>query len=92
MVGLGKYAGWNTSSAENEVKARAHVVRHEATAATDYLKGLLPSTWPARWERFLASDGKANPSRQRAGPGTSMTTTTSLLQVIVPQALLLPFV
>ncbi len=44
LVGLGKYAGWNTSPAETDVKERSLWVQHEATAAKDYLKGFLPST------------------------------------------------
>jgi uncharacterized membrane protein (Fun14 family) len=71
LVGLGKYVGWNTSSAENEVKAKASWVRHEATAATDYLRGLLPSTSAGAVGAFLGFRRKGRPVSSGAGPETS---------------------
>ena len=53
LVGLGKYAGWNTSSAETKVKESATWVQHEAAAAREYLKGLLPSASAAAVGAFL---------------------------------------
>jgi uncharacterized membrane protein (Fun14 family) len=44
VVGICKYAGCNVAPAETGVKERATWVQHEAAAAKDYLKGLLPST------------------------------------------------
>jgi uncharacterized membrane protein (Fun14 family) len=44
LVGLGKCVGWNTAPAETKLKDRATWIQREANAATDYLKGLLPST------------------------------------------------
>jgi uncharacterized membrane protein (Fun14 family) len=44
LVGLGKCAGCNSAPAETRVRDSAAWVRHEADAATDYVKGLLPST------------------------------------------------
>jgi uncharacterized membrane protein (Fun14 family) len=61
LVGLGKYAGWSTSSAETKLNERAAWVRHEATAATDYLKGLLPSTSAGAVGAFLGFRRKAKP-------------------------------
>ena len=71
LVGLGKYAGWNTSSAETEVKERAAWVRHEATAATDYLKGLLPSTSAGAVGAFLGFRRKGKAIAPGAGQETS---------------------
>jgi uncharacterized membrane protein (Fun14 family) len=53
LVGLGKYAGWNTSSAETKVKESATWVQREAAAAREYLKGLLPSASAAAVGAFL---------------------------------------
>jgi uncharacterized membrane protein (Fun14 family) len=61
LVGVGKYAGWNTSRTEAEVKERAAWVRQEATAASDYLKGLLPSTLAGAVGAFLGFRRKAKP-------------------------------
>jgi len=71
LVGLGKYAGWNTSSAETEVKERASWVRHEATVATDYLKGLLPSTSAGAVGAFLGFRRKAKPFASEVDQQTS---------------------
>ena len=71
LVGLGKYAGWNISPAETEVKERAAWIRHEATAATDYLKGLLPSTSAAAVGAFLGFRRKDKAVAPEAGQGTS---------------------
>jgi len=51
LVGLGKCAGCNP--VETDVKERATWVKHEATAARDYLKGLLPSTSAGAVGTFL---------------------------------------
>ena len=53
LVGVGKYAGWNTSPAETKVKESATWVKHEAAAAREYLKGLLPSASAAAVGAFL---------------------------------------
>jgi uncharacterized membrane protein (Fun14 family) len=71
LIGVGKYAGWNTSPAETEVKKRATWVRHEATAATDYLKGLLPSTTAGAVGAFLGFRRKGKPVAPGAGQETS---------------------
>lgn len=68
VVGLGKYAGWNTSPAETKVKERAAWVQHEATAATDYLKGLLPSTSAGAVGAFLGLRRKGKPVPPEADP------------------------
>lgn len=61
LVGLGKYAGWNTAPAETEVKERAGWVEHEAAGARDYLKGLLPSTSAGAVGAFLGFRRKDKP-------------------------------
>lgn len=71
LAGLGKYVGWNTSSAETQVKERAAWVRHEATAATDYLKGLLPSTSAGAVGAFFGFRRKGKSVAAGAGPETS---------------------
>ena len=68
VVGLGKYAGWNTSPAETKVKERAAWVQHEATAARDYLKGLLPSTSAGAVGAFLGLRRKGKPVAPEADP------------------------
>ena len=71
LVGLGKYAGWSTSSAETKVKERAAWVRQQATAATDYLKGLLPSTSAGAVGAFLGFRRKAKPFASEVDQQTS---------------------
>jgi uncharacterized membrane protein (Fun14 family) len=71
LVGLGKYAGWNTSPTETKVKERAAWVRHEATAATDYLKSLLPSTSAAAVGAFLGFRRKDKTIAPEANQETS---------------------
>ena len=71
LVGLGKYAGWNTSPAETEVKERAVWVQHEATAAKDYLRGLLPSTSAGAVGAFLGFRRKGKPVAPETGQATS---------------------
>ena len=71
LVGLGKHAGWNTSRAETEVKERTKWVKHEATAARDYLEGLLPSTSAGAVGAFLGFRRKSKvgaPQLDRATP------------------------
>jgi len=71
LVGLGKYAGWNVSPAETEVKERTTWVKHEATAAKDYLEGLLPSTSAGAVGAFLGFRRKSRvgaPQLDRATP------------------------
>jgi uncharacterized membrane protein (Fun14 family) len=71
VVGLGKYVGWNSSSAETQVKERAAWVRHEATTAADYLEGLLPSTTAGAVGAFLGFRRKGRPVVSVAGPESS---------------------
>jgi uncharacterized membrane protein (Fun14 family) len=61
LVSLGKYAGWNTAPAETKVKERATWVQYEATAARDYLRGLLPSTSAGAVGAFLGFRRKGKP-------------------------------
>jgi uncharacterized membrane protein (Fun14 family) len=75
LVGLGKYAGWNTSPAETDVKERAVWVQHEATAAKDYLKGLLPSTSAAAVGAFFGFRRKGKLVAPPDGPSDFLTTT-----------------
>jgi len=70
LVGLGKYAGWNTSPAETDVKERAVWVRHEATVTKDYLKGLLPSTSAAALGTLLGLRRRSKPVAPEAGRAT----------------------
>ncbi len=71
LVGLGKYAGWNTSPAETDVKERALWVQHEATAAKDYLKGFLPSASAGAVGAFLGFRRKGKVVAPATGQATS---------------------
>ena len=53
LVGLGKFAGCNTTPAETEVKTSSALVQHEATVARNYLKALLPSASAGALGTFL---------------------------------------
>lgn len=44
LLGVARYAGWNTGPVQTKVREQASRARHEAVLARDYLKGLLPST------------------------------------------------
>jgi len=43
LIGLGRYAGCDTTATEAKVKEESILVQREAKVARDYLKGLLPS-------------------------------------------------
>lgn len=43
VVGIGKYAGWDTTRAQATVKERAVWAEQQAAATKDYLTGLMPS-------------------------------------------------
>ena len=61
VVGIGKYAGWDTAPAETKVKERATWVQHEAATARDYLKHLLPSATAGAVGVFLGFRRKDKP-------------------------------
>jgi uncharacterized membrane protein (Fun14 family) len=61
LVGLGKYAGWNTAPAETKVKESATWVQHEAAAGREYFQHLLPSASAGAVGAFLGFRRKGKP-------------------------------